>query len=248
MARSFSNRFVVVALGSLSVSLAGGPAEARQRTEPASQRALAAFEQIRPGAGREYFDQLRPDPLPAHLRDQVIASLPPEGEVRPSAKEARKLAAIEPVLRYHQRQDVLQLKLITVGHAFVGLHARTVLLVSREALDLIDIPELQALVAHEVGHEYVWDEYQAAVAAADQDKVRELELRCDGVAVITLRDLGLDARPLVSAVKSLTRFNERVGAVASASSYSSLKDRVAFIETVDRLSRARSEVPVTGRD
>ena len=58
------------------------------------------------------------------------------------------------MLRYHHRQGVLQLKLVTVGYAFVGLHARTVLLVSREALDLLEGPMLQALIGHEIGHEY----------------------------------------------------------------------------------------------
>jgi hypothetical protein len=162
-----------------------------------------------------------------------------EGEVRPSKKEAVKLAAIAPVLRYHHRQDVLQLKLITVGHAFVGLHARTVLLVSREALDLLDGPMLQALIGHEIGHEYFWDEYQAAVARDNQDEVRALELRCDGVAVITLRQLGLDPHAFIEAVRVMTRFNERVGAVASASSYVSLKKRIAFVETIDRLVTSR---------
>lgn len=86
-----------------------------------------------------------------------------------------------------------------------------------------------------------WDEYAAAVTADDMDKVREVELRCDGVAVITLRGLGLDARALVKAVTTLTRFNERIGATASSGSYVSLKDRVAFVEELNRLLAAGAE-------
>jgi hypothetical protein len=92
-------------------------------------------------------------------------------------------------------------------------------------------------------------EYAGAAAAGDQDKVKELELRCDGVAAITLRELGLDARPLASAVRGLTRFNERIGAVASAGAYSSLDDRLVFIEAVDRLLRSSpSATRTTARD
>ena len=55
------------------------------------------------------------------------------------------------------------LRLITVGGlAFVGLHARTVLLISREALRLLDAKELLAIGAHELGHDYVWDDYAEA--------------------------------------------------------------------------------------
>ena len=69
--------------------------------------------------------------------------------------------------------------------------------------------------------------------------MRELELRCDGVAVITLRHLGLDPHALVEAVRTMTRFNESVDAVASAGSYVSLKERIAFVETIDGLVTSR---------
>jgi hypothetical protein len=240
MARSpWCTASFVAAFGSLTMGSLATPAVGGDRRDRASRQALAFFEQAGVGHPGRFLDALRPLPLAAFLRAQVMASLPMEGEVRPSKKEALKLAAIEPVLRYHHRQDVLQLKLITVSHAFVGLHARTVLLVSREALDLVDGPKLQALTAHEIGHEYFWDEYQAALVRDDADAVRELELRCDGVAVITLRQLGLDPHALVEAVRALTRFNESVGAVRSAGRYVSLKERIAFVETIDRLVTSR---------
>lgn len=230
---------LLAAFGSLTIAPLAAPAAAGDRRDRASGQALAFFEHVASGEPGAFLDALRPLPLDASLRAQAMASLPTDGEVRASKKEALKLAAIEPVLRYHRRQDVLQLKLITVGYAFVGLHARTVLLVSREALDLLDGPMLQGVIGHEIGHEYFWDEYQAAVARDDQDEVRELELRCDGVAVITLRHLGLEPQAFVEAVRAMTRFNEGVGAIASAGSYVSLKDRIAFVETIDRLVTPR---------
>ena len=75
--------------------------------------------------------------------------------------------------------------------------------------------------------------------------MRELELRCDGIAVLTLRRLGLDPEWLVSAAKKMTRYNEWRGATASASNYSTLTERVSFIRAVDALlSTGEGTVPV----
>lgn len=49
---------------------------------------------------------------------------------------------------------------------------------------------------------------------------------------------------LVEAVRALTRFNESVGAVTSAGSYVSLKERIAFVEVIDRLVTSRETVKV----
>lgn len=98
----------------------------------------------------------------------------------------------------------------------------------------------------ELGHEYFWDEYSRAMADHDDRRMQELELRCDGIAVLTLRQLALDPDNLVRAVTSLTRYNERLGAVASADSYVSLGDRVKFIRAVQRLFDHQGQRP-TGR-
>lgn len=238
---------LMVALGCLTMGPLAAPATPAARSGRASRQALAFFVHAVPDARGTFLDALRPVPLAAVLRAQVMASLPVDGEVQPSREEADKLATIEPVLRYHHRRDVLQLKLITVGQAFVGLHARTVLLVSREALVLLSGPQLAALIGHEIAHEYFWDEYQAALARDDRDKVRELELRCDGVAVMTLRELGLDPHALAEAVKALTRFNQTVGAVATAGLYVSLKERIAFIDAMDHLVTTPDSPPAARR-
>ncbi|PYQ16881.1 MAG: hypothetical protein DMF79_18135 [Acidobacteria bacterium] len=194
-------------------------------------RALAFFEAD--GATiPEFLARHRPAPLSPALRAQVVASLPRTGEGQATAAERAKLAAIEPVLDLHGRKGTVEIKVIEVGQAFVGLHARTVLLLSRDALALLTPEELQAVTAHELGHEYVWNEYQAAMTSADYRRMQQLELVCDGIAVIALRALGLDAACLIAAVTKMTRYNERRGAVASARSYVPLGERRWFIDTV----------------
>jgi hypothetical protein len=41
--------------------------------------------------------------------------------------------------------------------------------------------------------------------------VKEIELRCDAVAIVTMSRLGLDRGALLSGVAKLTKFNERRG-------------------------------------
>jgi hypothetical protein len=57
-------------------------------------------------------------------------------------------------------------------------------LISKSALALLDSDELQAAVAHEIGHEYVWAKHEAAWEQKDSRRLQELELFCDGVATL----------------------------------------------------------------
>jgi hypothetical protein len=81
----------------------------------------------------------------------------------------------------------------------VAIHARTVILISRPALELLSPAELRALVAHESGHEYVWEEHARATARREKRRLRDLELVCDVIAVMTLRAIGEAPSSLVTA-------------------------------------------------
>jgi Zn-dependent protease with chaperone function len=220
---------------------AGG--QPRHPRDPVS-RALAFFEASQ-GDGEAFLRQLRPAPVSAAVRAAIVAALPHEGELEPTDRERAKIATLDAVFEFHERKGSIVVKVIDVGHAFVGLHARTVLLLSRDALSLVRPEELQALAAHELGHEFFWDEYQAA-RRDDPVHLQELELRCDGVAVTTLRALGRGPEALVRAITKLTRYNERLDATASAASYVSLKDRKAFIEAITRRSSSRARQTNSG--
>jgi hypothetical protein len=237
-------RWLVAVLTMFNVVVVVAPAVGGgKKHDPVTTRAMAFFETAAVGHVDSFLRDRRPASLSPALRAQVLASLPRDGELTPSDAERAKFAALDPVFEFHDRKGLVQVKVIDVGHAFVGLHARTVLLLSRDALSLVTPDELQALAAHELGHEFFWDEYQKALASHEEASMRELELLCDGIAVMTLRALGRAPDGLVSAVTKMTRYNERLGATASGGSYVSLEARRDFIEGVATLldrSEARS--------
>ena len=182
---------------------------------------------------------LRPFPIGVHEKQRVLLELPPEGELRPNHEEEAKLTSLQRVLIYHHRYQVFDLKVVDIPHAGVALYARAVLLFSRPALRLLSAAELEALVAHEAGHEYFWSEYEAVRRRGDARARQELELRCDGIAVLTLLELGLDPAAVSSATAKLTRFNERFGANPNDELYPTTDERAQFVRA---LARARAGV------
>ena len=206
-------------LAALVAALAVGfgfslPARAADQSdgERTSRKVLAFFQGHSDETIDAFLMRLRPDPLDEASRAKVIASLPREGEVRPSRKDGEKLAAAQRILDYSARSGAVTIRVVDLDSAFVGLYYRTVVLVSAKALALLAADELAALVAHEMGHDDDWNEYWAAMQAHDSEQMRELELKADGLAVLTLEHFGISPERLVSAVQKMMRYNEAIGA------------------------------------
>ena len=112
-------------------------------------------------------------------------------------------------------------------------------MISEEALDLLTAKELQAIISHELGHEYFWNEWQQARLDKRYEKMQEIELRCDGMALITMNQLGLDPSHLISAITKLTKSHS--GPLGNAA-YPPLEERIRFIHIMIEMVKARSEV------
>ena len=70
------------------------------------------------------------------------------------------------------------------------------------------------------------------MVSAAYPRMQELELVRDGIAVLSLRALGLEPERLIGGVVTMTRYNQRLGATASARSYVPLDERRRFIDAV----------------
>jgi hypothetical protein len=183
-----------------------------------------------PNALARFLETARPLPVSAEEKLGVMNTLPLEGDITEfSGSARRKLAALTRVLRAVGRESVYEIKVIAVPQAAIGLHARAVVLISESALTLLDADELQALVAHEVGHEYVWTERERSFKVADRSRLKDLELMCDGIAIATLHGLGMDVTRLMSGVQKMIRFNrDRFGTANNERDYPTLAQRQAF--------------------
>ena len=150
------------------------------------------------------------------------------------------LDALRTVLVYHQRHDVFEIKVIDIPQAWVALHGRAILLISRQALRLLSPLELQAMVAHETGHDFLWDEFQLADASESATMRQQVELQCDGIAALTLVAIGVDPAHLGSGLQKLARFNRALGAWANAENYPPLRERQQFVAA---LLKSRGQTP-----
>ena len=218
-ARSVSAAFLVLAVWLPAVTTAAAdpaPKQAAVPTRPAASLGVAgdrAFEYFVRGdpAWDDYLKSLRPPPATADRRARSLARVRKEDVVEPSRERQAKLDALRPVLAFLERESVIEVKLLRLDVAWAGFLEGAAVLITPSAVDLLTPAELQAVIAHEVAHEYFAGEYDAARARKDYDTVREIELRCDAVAIVTMSRLGLDKGALMSGVAKVTKFNERRG-------------------------------------
>ena len=193
---------------------------------------FADFAGVSPSGFRTMLDRMRQPALSPQERALVRAALPRDGELIPSRRQAEKLSPLQQVLQYHRRDGLIEVKVIDAFQVAVGLHARSFILISAPALRLLDSEELQALAAHELGHDYFWNEFQGAVDTNNEERAQELELRCDAVAVFTLTDLGLNPRKLLSAVTTGYALNARFGPPLNGKLYVPEQERVRFLQAL----------------
>lgn len=203
-----------------------------------SDKALQFFSAINDANFDAYLKRVRLPQVSAEFKARVLAQLANAEIVKPSEKMQAKLTALTPILQYHERDTVLEIKVINAREAFVRFQGRSVLLISENILRLLSVEELQAVVAHELGHEYFWGELMEARQQKNHDRLREAELYCDGIAVITLYRLGIDPAKLISALVRIRAFNNRFS--TDSLSYPLPTERYAFIRAMGELVRARA--------
>ena len=197
------------------------------------EAALASFLGPDPSTFAFDLDKFRPAAEPPALR-RALQRLPVKGHVRNlNRAQQAKLDSIEPILRLHQRPGTYEIRVYEDPVAAVSSRPGAVLLISTAALGWLAPGELQAAVAHEIGHEYVWREKQDAAARGDHGRVQELELICDGVALLTLHRVGVNLNSLLNGIESMLSFNFiRTRRAPQRDTHPSLYERKKFARAV----------------
>ncbi len=204
-----------------------------------------------PAAFIRLLDDVRPLPVTPEAKQMVLMSLGPELKARaPNARDRAKLGTLYPVLRAVQREAVYEIRVIEIPSAAIAIDGRAVILVSQRALGLLDAGQLRAAVAHEAAHEYVWDEWERAAKRADWKRLRQLELVCDGIAIVILHSIGSDTASLIKGAERLTLSNLLwLGAPPNPERYPMLSERREFAREVASwitgLSRKEVSLPPT---
>jgi hypothetical protein len=204
-----------------------------------------------PGAFIDLLEAARPAPLSKEDIEAIVRALPPEGAVTTLAAPAQdKVDAVRHLLTA-TRRNWYQIRVIDLPQTGIVVHARAVVLVSAPAVALLSAAELQAAAAHEIGHEYVWTEWHRAHGQADQKRLRELELVCDAIAIVTLREVGMDWSRLIDAFEKIARFNrDRFETAISEANYPTIAERRAFAHQIGgwySSERRRPPEPAGGR-
>lgn len=114
-------------------------------------KALAFFEQIKDRSFDDYLKRVRLPKVSPAFKAELLARITKGEEVKVTDRMKNELAAIAQVLKFHERDNVVDVKVLNLPHAFIGFQGRAILLISEKALNLLAVEELQAVVAHELG-------------------------------------------------------------------------------------------------
>ena len=191
----------------------------------------------------QWLQSNRPKPVSADDKARSLAGVSSEGEVTNlDAASQRKLAALKPLLRAIGRDSAWDIKVVDARLVRIGLYERGFVLITEGALRVLGAEELQAQVAHEIGHEYMWVDHQRASAREDRQRLKDLELLCDAIAIATLHGLGADPSRLITGVEKGTRYNLKVlRRAVDDRSYPALSERREFARAVTAwVTRRRS--------
>jgi hypothetical protein len=182
----------------------------------------------------DWLETHRPRSVSPGQKARILEVLPSEGEITNLDDAGRqKVAALKQLLQATRRESVYEVKVTDVAYARIVVFARSVILISNSAFMLLDSEELQALAAHEIGHEYFTVDYENAFRTRDHRRLKDLELLCDAIAIVTVHRLGMNPDRLLGAVEKITRYNQkRFPTRIDGTNYPTIAERRSFARKV----------------
>ncbi len=138
--------------------------------------------------------------LPASLRDQRMT-------------QGKLLRRVEPVfqqaLQLHGRSGRIELFVFHHDAPKAQLWRGSVLMLSDSVAGELNDAELAGIITHELGHSYFEDEMAAAQRSRDTRTMRLIELKCDAVAILSLKLMGLNPGLYVKGLQRIEVLNKR---------------------------------------
>ncbi len=196
----------------LSNPKASKPVELPENLEAAN--AVARLGDLTRPVLRETLKRMRP---PAYLPDQdflhkIVAAygLP----LVSNQRTAQLKATLQPVLAYHQREQ-MSILVVASDQPKANLVDCLAIVITTKLMSMSSEAEIRGIVAHELAHEYVWDDGIKAMKAKDWKLRRECELFCDVVAAFTLKEIGDDPASYFRILQAMAIFDIRAGHYAA---------------------------------
>lgn len=150
-------------------------------------------------------------------RSQAIAVLPAsirDAQIKQGKLLQRVEAVYRPLLQLHGRNrqsQQPQLFLFENEIPTAQIWRGCVLLVSTGLADPLYDGELAGIFAHELSHAYFEDEMAAAQRQRDERAMRIIELKCDGVALVSLKLLDYNPTLYLKGLQRIQFLTKRLG-------------------------------------
>lgn len=129
------------------------------------------------------------------------------------------------VFRLHAIEKQCETMLLRSALPTVFTWKLTFVSLTTATLDILSDEEIIALIAHEVGHLYFAADLLKARETADERLARVTELKCDLIALATLRRLKLKETNLMSAIEKLIAARQALNAAVTQPGSPFLEDR-----------------------
>jgi hypothetical protein len=170
---------------------------------PEATRAIARLGNLSPSAIRGSLMKMRQT---AYLPGSFLVNKIVEAQHLPIAGSRRVdqlKAALRPALDYHERGK-MPIVVLRSELPKAYLVERAVIIITTRMMVIASNEEIRGIIAHELAHEYVWDERIKAIKEKDGRLMRECELFCDAVAAFTLKEIGDDPASYSRILERLT--------------------------------------------
>ena len=103
----------------LTISSSGQTRPTNPKPGSLEAKALAFFEQIEDRSFDDYLRRVRLPKVSETHKAEVLAQIERGEEAGASDGMKDKLAALEPILRYHERDSVIEIKVVRAREAFI---------------------------------------------------------------------------------------------------------------------------------